>query len=164
MKLEEILSLWEKDCPMDTSELANEGARVPVLHHKYLTIYTDEKLKLRYLESNMKKLKLQKYEFYVQGPSKEDVEKGWELPARGKVLKQDVSIYVDADKNINDLQLKIDYAKEKVDATMKIIDQINQRSYLIVATGSVARTARTVLENRGRPRSVMRAHYPGQCE
>jgi len=131
MKVEEILAMWEKDAPMDSSELTNEGARVPVLHHKYLTIYTNERLNLRYLESQMKKLKLAKFEFYIQGPAKEDLEKGWELPARGKILRQDAPLYVDGDKQINDLQLKIDYLKEKIEAITKIIDQINQRSYLI---------------------------------
>jgi hypothetical protein len=131
MNLEEILTLWKTDSIMDSSELTNEGARVPVLHHKYLSLYTNENLKLRFLNSQMRQLKLKKHEFYIQGPSKEDVAKGWELPPRGKVLRQDAPLYIDADQHINDLQLKIDYAKEKVDTLTKIIDQINQRSYLI---------------------------------
>jgi len=131
MNLADILALWKIDSIMDSSELTLEGTKVPVLHHRYLSIYTDENLKLRYLNSQMRQLKLKKHEFYIQGPSKEDIANGLELPARGKVLRQDAPLYIDADKHINELQLKIDYAKEKVDTLTKIIDSINQRSYLI---------------------------------
>lgn len=129
--LEEILQNWKDDAQIDSSELAAEAANTPVLHHKYYKIFVEEKLKLRYLQSQFKKLKLAKYEHYIQGPSKETISKGWEVPAIGKVLKQDVQLYLDADKELSEFQLKIDYAQEKIDALSAIITQINGRSYLI---------------------------------
>jgi len=131
MTLEQIIDNWKKDSPIRGDELGEEAGNVAILHQRYLEWFTKERLTLRKLESDMKKLKLEKWEHYIQGPSKETKEKGWKIPARGAVIKSDAGLYIDADDDINTLQLKIDYQKEKVDALESIIKMINNRGYAI---------------------------------
>ena len=71
MKLDEIYVEWKKDSEIDTTSLGDESLKIPKLHHKYFQIYSAEKLLLRKYETELKQLKLAKYEFYTQGPSKE---------------------------------------------------------------------------------------------
>ena len=131
MKFEDILSEWEKDSFIDRSELAEESLKIPKLHHKYYSIYVSEKSVLRKYESDMKKLKLDKYEFFTQGPTDETKDRGWVMPARGMILKSDIPMYMEADKDIIDLSLKIGVQQEKVDFVESIIKGLQGRSYII---------------------------------
>ena len=81
----------------------------------------------------MKTLKLQKYEFYTQGPSKETQDKGWELPGKGMILKQEMPMYLEGDKDIIELSLKIGYQQEKVELLESIIKSLTNRGFQIKA-------------------------------
>ena len=131
MKLEEIYDLWESDSKIDKTELAGESLKIPQLHHKYYKIYSNERLVLKKLNAEYKQLRLAKFEFFTQGPNEETDEKGWELPAAGRVLKADVQNYIDADKDIINLSLKIGLQEEKVDFLESIIRTLNNRGYNI---------------------------------
>jgi hypothetical protein len=48
-----------------------------------------------------------------------------------KVLKSDLNYYLESDDHIAELQLKIDYQKEKVTFLDSIIKQLNGRSWEI---------------------------------
>ena len=93
MKLEEILELWNKDSVVDKTELGDEAISIPKLHHKYYRIFVMERLALRKQEFELKQLKLDKYEFLTQGPNEETKDKGWRLPAKGMILKNDLPLY-----------------------------------------------------------------------
>lgn len=82
MKLDDIYQEWEKDSEINRSELGDEALRIPKLHHKYFKIFTQERLILRKLEFDLKQVKLEKFEFFTQGPTPEQHEKGWKLPSR----------------------------------------------------------------------------------
>jgi hypothetical protein len=131
MKLDEIYEHWQVDSEIDMTELAAEAIKIPKLHHKYFQIYSTEKLLLRKYEAEMKSLKLAKYEFYTQGPSKETNERGWELPARGMILKQEMPMYLEGDKDLIDLSLKIGLQQEKVDLLESIIKSLTNRGFQI---------------------------------
>jgi Recombination, repair and ssDNA binding protein UvsY len=129
LKIEEIRELWDQDSIIDKTEIGNESLKIPKLHAKYIRILSDERLLLRKLETDLKVLKRDKYEFYTMGPTKEQKELGWDLPARGMVLKQDINIYMDADKQIIDLTLRIGMQQEKVELLDSIIKSIMNRGY-----------------------------------
>lgn len=131
MKLEEIHSLWDEDANIDLSELANESRKIPQLHAKYTRIYHTERLILKRIEEDFKILKHEKYEFFTQGPTHEQHKKGWELPAKGIILKNEVDRYLEADTDLINLSLKIAVQREKVDLLHSIIHQINNRSFQI---------------------------------
>ena len=131
MKIEDILEQWNEDSQIDRTELGEEALKIPKLHHKYYQIYVQERLQLRALEANMKQLKLDKYEFFTQGPNEETQQKGWQLPAKGLILKSDIPMYMDADSDIIKLSLKIGLQQEKIELLESIIRSFQNRGYNI---------------------------------
>lgn len=129
MKLEDIFSEWENDSNIDITELGEESLKISKLHHKYFRILSAERMQYKKLEAELKMLKLEKHEFYTQGPTKETMEKGWQLPAVGKILRSDVNNYIDSDKDIVNLSLKIGMQLEKIDLLESIIKVIINRGY-----------------------------------
>lgn len=133
MKLEQIFAEWEKDSNIDMTELGEESLKISKLHHKYFQMLTYERIQHRKLEAELKTLRLEKHEFYTQGPTKETIDKGWELPPIGKILRSDVANYLEADKDIISLSLKIGIQLEKMDLLKSIITTLNNRGYNIKA-------------------------------
>lgn len=130
MELDDIFKLWQKDSQIDITDLHNESINIPKLHSKYYNIYSAERLIQRRLESDMKKLKLAKYEFYSMGPD-EETPKHWKLPARGKILRTEIPNYMDGDEDIINLSLKIGYQQEKVEFLDSVIRSLRDRGFNI---------------------------------
>jgi len=133
MKLEEIFEQWKINSNIDKTELGDEVLNIPKLHHKYYQILINERLLLRSHEAEMKKLKLDKHEFFTQGPNEESKTKGWKLPAKGLILKSDIPMYIDADDDLIKLSLKIGVQQEKIDLLESIIRTLMNRGYNIKA-------------------------------
>ena len=131
MKIEEVLELWSKDSIVDKTELADESIKIPKLHHKYYNIFVHERLRLKALELEYKKLKLAKHEFYTQGPNEETRDKGWKMPPIGRPLKSDIPMYMDADSDISEIALRIAYQNEVVELLESIIKSLINRGYNI---------------------------------
>ena len=131
MNIEDIMTLWETDTKVDRTELGDEALNIPKLHSKYYNILIKERLLLRKLESEMKQLKLDKYEFLTQGPNEETRDKGWKLPPKGMILKSDIPMYIDADQDMINLTLKIGMQQEKIEFLDSIIKTIINRGYII---------------------------------
>lgn len=131
MKLETIYELWQNDSKIDPSNVGNEAINIPSLHYKYLKILTDERLLLKKYDADLKKLRLDKQEFFLLGPTQETREKGWELPPSGKVMRSDLSTYIDADQDVINLTLKYGVQKEKISVLESIIQSINSRNFNI---------------------------------
>lgn len=104
-----------------------------MLHSKYYRIFINEKLALRKYESELKQLKLEKFEFYTQGPTKEQLDKGWELPTIGRIVRSDVDRYLEADKDIIHLTLKVAVQNEKLALLESIIRTLRDRNFNIRA-------------------------------
>lgn len=131
MKLEEIQENWARDSQIDITNLAEESIKTPRLHSKYLELYSTERLALRKLEADAKRLKLAKHEFFTMGPTDETRKARWRHPPRGMILKQEVSVYMDADDDIVALNLKIALQQEKVDTIESILRMITNRGFAI---------------------------------
>ncbi len=133
MKLEEIFELWNEDCQINKNELGNEALKISKLHAKYYKIFIREKLILKKYETDLKTLRLEKHEFFVQGPTPEQAAKGWELPPIGRVIKSETSTYVDADNDVIKQTLKIAAQHEKVSLLESIIRSLRDRNFNIRA-------------------------------
>lgn len=131
MTIDELLENWEKDSQIDITDLDSEVLNISKLHNKYYKMFVNERMILRTLEAKMKQLKLDKFEFYTQGPNEETMKRGWQLPAKGIILKAELPMYMEADKEIIDLSLKIGLAQEKVDFLESIIRTLPNRGYNI---------------------------------
>ena len=131
MKLEQIFNEWENDSKFDRTELGEESLKTPQLHHKYFKIFAEERLILRKLESDYKILYRDKYEYY-QGTLDEGTLRanGWE-PFQLKILKSDISHYIDSDQDIVNLTLRMAMQKEKIDTLESIIRTVQNRGFAI---------------------------------
>lgn len=130
MKLEDIESLWQQDSIIDRTDLDTESLKIPSLHSKYYKIFLREKVQLKAEEAEYKQFFKLKHEYYTGKLSKEDLDQyGWE-PFQF-ILKGDLSIYMDADKEISERLLKLQVQREKVDLLESIIKSLNNRGFLI---------------------------------
>jgi hypothetical protein len=129
MKLNEILQEWQKDSHLDDINLDNAALSIAMLHHKYFNILSRERLLLRKKENDFKTLKLEKYEFLTDGPTQEQIDKGWKLPAKGKILRSDVNMYIDGDSDIIRANLDFAYQQEKIDLLESIIKTIGNLGF-----------------------------------
>lgn len=131
MKLEDIFIEWDKDSKLDRTKLDIVSLGIPQMHAKYIRFLSHERLLLQKYESEYKELKLEKHEFYVDGPNEEQVAKGWQLPPKGRILKNDVGPYIEADKDIITLSLKIGLQKEKIEVLKSIVDTVSRLGFQV---------------------------------
>jgi hypothetical protein len=131
MSTDDISEMWSKDCKIDESNLAGESKRIPELHNKYYTLYYKEALKVKKLRYDYKELELAKREWLDGSMAEEDLrERGWK-PFQKKVIRQDVDKYLQADRDIINLSLKIDYHSTRANFLEDIIKTIHSRNFIV---------------------------------
>tara|TARA_R110002020_G_scaffold17194_8_gene60737 strand:- start:12933 stop:13370 length:438 start_codon:yes stop_codon:yes gene_type:complete len=129
--LDHYFDLWAEDSKIDRTELGEESIKIPQLHHKYYKMYSLERLNLVRLQEEMKILKKDKIEYYTGTMAEDDLkERGWE-PNPLRILKTDIPVHMEADKDFVDLNLKLAYNKEKVEFLEAVVKTLNIRSYQI---------------------------------
>jgi hypothetical protein len=131
MKLDDIHTQWEADSKIDRVALEDESLKIPQLHHKYWKIFCVERSTLKQLENDHKCLYKDKHE-YFQGILDEDtlVAHAWK-PWALKVLRSDLPMYIDSDKDIQTLRGKIDLQQTKLELLESIIKTLATRGYQI---------------------------------
>ena len=131
MKLEDIQELWHRDSEIDYTELGTESIRIPQIHDKYLKIYTDERIKLRGLEFELSKLVRAKTDWYAGRMSQEELEeRGWDQ-FLGRLLKNEISNYIESDDHVIRLKQHIAVLQEKNNYLDSIIKMVNNRGFQI---------------------------------
>ena len=118
----------DKDLKIDDTELDLESSRTPQLHNKYLKFYTKYSLQLKKLHDDRKILYRDKWEYYG---GKAQPEAYAEKPFDLKVLKADLSIYIEADDEMQDLGKKIEFVKVIVNYLERVLKEINNRNWHI---------------------------------
>lgn len=120
-----------QDARIDMADLATESANVPQLHSKWLNFFTDERLLLRRLMNEQKRLNRTKWEWFTGKLSQEELtELGWE-PFDKRLLRADVAMYLEADDDLIKLSDKIAFQKAKVDFLEAVLKSINGRQWNI---------------------------------
>jgi hypothetical protein len=131
MSIDEILDLWEKDCVIDETNIGHSSIYSSELHRKYLRFHTTENIILKKYKKDYQKLYKIKWQYYLGCLDQEEMDnRNWE-PFGMKILKQDLSMYLDSDDELSDEKLKMEIQEEKVNILTKIIDSVNKRSFLI---------------------------------
>ena len=131
MKLEEIQEFWNADREIDITELANESVRIPQIDDKYLKIYIDERIRLKGLQFELTKLVRLKTDYYAGKLTQEELEKlGWEQFLE-RLLKNEISTYIEADADIIKLKKNIVLLEEKIHYLDSIIKMISNRGFQI---------------------------------
>jgi hypothetical protein len=131
VKLEDIHNKWAKDSQFDKTELGDEALRIAKLIAEWIEIRSHEKGVLRRLKGEMDVLKRQLHIFYTEGPSKEQIDAGWELPPRGKILRDDLKVYIPGDPRMIALSLKLGLQEEKVSDIEDYIKHLHQRHWAV---------------------------------
>ena len=131
MSTDDINELWAVDCRIDEANLAGESKRIPELHNKYYSLYYKEALKVKKLRYDYKELELAKREWFDGSMAEEDLrERGWK-PQPKKIIRQDIDKYIQADRDIINLSLKIDYHSTRANYLEDIIKTIHGRNFVI---------------------------------
>ena len=137
MTLDEIKLQWEEDCKVDDIELDKSSLEVPKLHAKYQEYLTNNILTLKNLEFQYNLLLKNKWLWYNGKMSEEQLkELGWEPdPFDGlKVMKNDMQIWYNADKDLQALSGKVAYQKIVIDFLKECMQNITWRHQTIKNT------------------------------
>jgi hypothetical protein len=129
--MDEIIEMWAKDSIIDESNLVNESKKIPALHAKYYNLYYKEVLRVKKLKYDYKELEATKREYYDGSMDEETLaEYGWK-PFQLKVLRGDMDKYIQSDKDIIQLSLKIDYHSANANYLEDIIKTIHSRNFIV---------------------------------
>ena len=128
MDLNELQNDVERDLKIDDTELDLESIRTPQLHNKYLKHYTKYSLQLKKVQDDYKELYRIKWEYYT-GKAEPSVYQA--QPFDLKILKSDVGIYLDADKDLQEVGQKEAYLSAVVTYLEKVLREINNRNWNI---------------------------------
>jgi homoserine acetyltransferase len=94
-------------------------------------MYTHENLAMYRTEYEYKRMFKIKTEYYSGRLSDEELkEYGWQAFDL-KLIRQDMETYLNADKDLNDVLMKFNLQKEKVEALKDIIKSIHSRAFVI---------------------------------
>jgi hypothetical protein len=131
MILDEILKMWGEDVTIDDLNLDVETTKSAKLHSKYLELFTLAKLQLRRNETELSKLRKNKWLYFSGKMTKQEMDKlGWEYdPFNGmsKPLKSDMDMYYNSDDDIIRVTGKIDYQKMMVEVLEEIMNNLRWR-------------------------------------
>jgi hypothetical protein len=131
MKLQELLDKWKREAPIDKSDLQNEAVRLYAMHAEYLDLLSLEKMQLKVLKDDLAVLKLAKHQFLFGGATEETREKGWVYPTLGKIMKDDMSMYLNADGDIQKIEKRIAACETKIGALTTIMYALKDRASTI---------------------------------
>jgi hypothetical protein len=135
MNIDKIEEMWESDCAIDQNRLDDASIDCAKLHAKYLSLYNKARLKLKHVENEYVQQRQLKWRWYGGKMTKEEMD-AHDLeydPFNGGVrpLKGDLNLYIDSDKDISQIKLKIEYYKIVVSTLEEIIGNIRWRSSTI---------------------------------
>lgn len=132
MNLEKIEEMWEKDSELHRELpelLANDSLASAKLHSKYLKWLNQFRLMLSEAESKRNLIRLHKFEYFS---GKRPDEEGKIYPL--KVLKSDIGLYLDGDKDLSRANAKIYYLETCINCCERILKQIDSRGFAIKNT------------------------------
>ena len=101
--LKQVHDMWQKDCIIDNYQLDETSRQTPILHSKYIQLWSTAKLELRRTEFEQKRLLKEKWLYYNGKMEQKTIEeKGWVAdPFDGlKILKGEMDYYYDSDPEI----------------------------------------------------------------
>jgi len=130
MKLSELQQEWERDAPINQTDLGREATRVPILHSKYVVMLSKVKLQLRKTESDYLNTRRKKYKYYRGEMTRQELEdEGWPQFQGNKPLKNEMDEFLSCDEDLISLQDKVEYFKTIHFTLEQILRSINSRTW-----------------------------------
>ncbi len=139
MTMEEIEENWQKDCVIDETRFVQCATDQSLLHFKYNRQYHIERKEMRLLQIKLEKLKMEAERFYAGNNTKEDVDRGWKLPAWGNsetgrkknILKSEIERLVNTNPDVIELTLELSSQNDKVEFLESIMSELSRRSFIM---------------------------------
>lgn len=128
MKLEDIQDEAQRDAVVDPCQLDAESIKIPLMHNKYLKMMTNAVLRLKALELKKKEVTTQKW-LYYSGKAPEEVYKN--KPFDLKLMKHDVEKFIESDKEIIEIDTRIELLTQTINFLQETLKQINNRHWTI---------------------------------
>lgn len=126
MNLDTIQEMWEKDSKIDDVMLDESSLKIPQLHQKYLALYNEFSLLSKKTKQQLKTLEHKKWLFYSGKEIPEDAE-----PFPHKVIRSDIQNWMGVDKDIQTIEMKVEYYNVILNALSEILRQVHQMTYHI---------------------------------
>jgi len=137
MTLDEIKLEWEKDCEIDDIELDKSSLEIPKLHAKYQDLLSSKILVMKQYQYKYDTLLKNKWLWYNGKMSQEQIQElGWsDDPLDGlKIMKNDLQLFYNSDKDIQELNAKIEYLKVTIEYLKECMQNITWRHQTIKNT------------------------------
>lgn len=131
MKIEDIVSEWDKDSKIDETELGTESTKIPAIHNKYLKVFMSENVQLKRMIAQRNKLKMKLMSYYLGEMDSEELEEFNRDQFYKKLLKTEVETYIEADDLFIETNLKVVMQEEKVNYLENVLKSINSRGFQI---------------------------------
>ena len=132
--LKKVHEMWQTDCIINNNQLDDTSRQTPILHAKYIQMWSTAKLELRRAEYDQKRLLKDKFLYYNGKMDQQTLEeKGWNPdPFDGlKILKGEMDYYYYSDPEIQKSEEKIQYWKTVIETLTEIIDNLKWRHQTI---------------------------------
>jgi len=126
MTLDELKKIVAKELPVNKERLDTESLRGQELYAKFLDYKTNFAFLLAKANGDYKRLYREKWEYYG---GKADAKVYATKPFDLKVLKTDLSVYIESDQEIIDAENKIGYLETVVDYIKGVIKSIDNRGW-----------------------------------
>ena len=132
MEFSELKSMWEIDSKIDKNKLGDESIKTPQLHSKWYNILVDIKIEHKREELAYNREKVRAKTYYSGDYTKDD-DRYKTLGAQPRKLKtnEDLNDYINADKEIQKIKLRMFVAEEKIDFVLNVLNQLNNRNFQI---------------------------------
>lgn len=131
LTIEKVLDMWKEDCQISQSDLGGTTIKNAVLHQKYLELLSNTRLRLKKKEQDLKNLEKDKFLYYTGKMTQAEMdERGWPYDPFGgsvKPMKSDLDFWYNADKEIQDLKMTIEYQKNLFETLEQILEAIKWR-------------------------------------
>lgn len=130
LNLEELITEWDVDCKINSTEPSKEIIKIPVLHAKYarqLSLHSASVRSKLPKFNTLKKLKMDYYSGRLDQAKLKEL--GWQ--PFGFVLKNDIVTYLDADKELQDEKLKLGGHEECMRFCEMVLKELNSRTWQI---------------------------------
>lgn len=126
-----IKEKWESDAKIDKTEAGTESLNIPKLHSRYYNLLIEAKKQYKDKSATFSKLYRYKHEYYLGLLSKEDLDRLNWAPFVMRILRSDLSIYMDADDDLCRASRAVEDSKYIVDMIEDILKNLNQRNFQI---------------------------------
>jgi len=131
IELDTIHKMWEQDSCINENELDRASIDTSKLHAKYLQLFNTARLTLKRRELELAELKQEKWRYFTGKMTKEEMDsRQWKYdPFNGtnKPMRSELDSYIDSDKDIQKIIIKIEYLKIVADAIEEILNNLKWR-------------------------------------